>query len=535
MVSYPVYDYWNALFKRFYVRTKKLRLKDIDMNKTARKSFTKHLNSQMLIAVCYFAVYFILGLSLLWKQPFGNPPDEFNRYLIPQYIAEHGTLPNGFDESIRIPAYGFSYAFQPILPYMVQGYAMRLAGCFTQDGDILFYTARVVDFIFGLIMAVFILLLSRKWFRDKRLQWAFCFLTMFIPQSLFLHTYVNTDSCCMMSIAIMLYGLTCCLQDHFRCRSCLIMSAGIILCALSYYNAYGFILSCILLFTAHYLSLQNGRLRLDRKPFFKKGMFIALIVLMGIGWWFVRSYILYDGDFLGLRTRNLCGELYGNEDMKADVRITYQSMGYTIFSMLFRSDFLVLSLNSFICMYGPMVVTTALWIYRFYKLLFLVGILGSLLPLSRFDGETKGIDFSGRRALGRFFHGNMVLCMLIPFVLSIIYSYGIDYQPQGRYLMPILIPLCYYCIRGLEKGSRLFCILVSRLPISHFHLGKGAITGESISKTPEARQHGQQKRPVSEALFDSLLTGLCGLLILVITAAAFLTIFGYAFPYYSAL
>ncbi len=280
---------------------------------------------------------------------------------------------------------------------------------------------------------------------------------------------------------------------------------------------------------------------------------------MGIGWWFVRSYILYDGDFLGLRTRSLCGELYGNEDMKADVRITYQSMGYTIFSMLFRSDFLVLSLNSFICMYGPMVVTTALWVYRFYKLLFLLGILGSLLPLSRFDGETKGIDFSGRRALNKFFHGNMLLCMLIPFVLSIIYSYGIDYQPQGRYLMPVLIPLCYYCIRGLEKGSRLFCILVSRLPISHFHSGKGAKTSDSIPKTPEARQHGQQKktmggktailhtvfgrtrqhgkqkRPVSEALFDSLLTGLCGLLILVITAAAFLTIFGYAFPYYSAL
>ena len=194
----------------------------------------------------YFALYFLVGLSLLYKQPFGDPPDEFNRYLIPQYIAEHGTLPNGYEESIRIPGYGFSYAFQPILPYMVQGYVMYVVKFFTSDAGILLYSARLVDFAFGLVMAVFVLLISRKWFSDKRLQYLFCFLTMFLPQSLFIHTYVNTDSCCMMSIAIMLYGLTCGLQDRFAYSSCIIMSIGIIFCALSYYNAYGFILSCIL-------------------------------------------------------------------------------------------------------------------------------------------------------------------------------------------------------------------------------------------------------------------------------------------------
>ncbi|MCM1304477.1 MAG: hypothetical protein NC305_01745 [Lachnospiraceae bacterium] len=474
--------------------------------KKIQNTFLKHIDPQKLLTICFFALYFILGLSLLFRQPFGDPPDEFNRYLIPRYIAEHGTLPNGFDESIRIPSYGFSYAFQPILPYMVQGYSMRLAGCFTQDPDFLFYTARMVDFVFGLIMAVFLLLLGRKWFQNRALQWLFCFLTMFMPQSFFLHTYVNTDSCCMMSIAVMLYGLTCCLQDHFRYRSCLIMSIGIILCALSYYNAYGFILSCILLFTAHFLSSQGGRIRLDWKPLLKKGLFISALVLLGIAWWFIRSYILYDGDFLGLRTRSLCGELYGNENMKADVRVTYQSMGYSVPSMLFRSDFLVLSINSFICMYGPMIVTTALWIYRFYKFLFLVGILGSILPTSLMGRKTKGIDFSSRTALNRFFHANMALCILIPFILSIIYSYGTDYQPQGRYLMPMLLPLCYYCVRGLEKAVSMIPVLAAKL-----------------------------KKPMSETGSGHLLTGLCVFLILLIVLSAFITVYGHAFPYYAEL
>lgn len=464
-------------------------------------------NREIPVIILYFTLYFVIGLSLLFRQPFGDPPDEFNRYLIPQYIAQHGTLPNGYDESIRIPSYGFSYAFQPILPYMAQGYCMRLVQLFTQDPDILFYSARLVDFVFGLIMAVFVLLLGRKWFADKRLQYFFCFLTMFLPQSIFLHTYINTDSCCMMSTAIMLYGLTCCLENHFAYSSCIVMSIGIILCALSYYNAYGFILSCILLFIAHYLSSQNGRLRLDWKPFFRKGLFISALVLLGISWWFIRSYILYDGDFLGLRTRDLCGALYGNENMNPDVRVTYKSSGYTIPTMLFQSDFLVLSINSFICMYGPMIVTTALWIYRFYKLLFAVGIFGNLIPLSAFSRQKKKKDRPARPALQLFFHANMMLCILIPCILSLIYSYGTDYQPQGRYLMPTLIPLCFYCVRGVDKGMRVCRTLCLRI----------------------------QRKATEETSSDRLFTPFYTALILLVIVAVCITVYGYAFPYYAEL
>ena len=467
---------------------------------------TKKINAnrELPVIILYFTLYCVIALSLLFRQPFGNPPDEVNRYLIPQYIAEHGTLPNGYDESIRIPDYGFSYAFQPILPYMAQGYVMRAVQCFTSDADTIFYAARLVDFVFGLIMAVFVLLLSRKWFKDKRLQYLFSFLVTFLPQSIFLHTYVNTDSCCMMSIAVMLYGLTCCLQNHFEYKSCLTMSIGIILCAMSYYNAYGFILSCILLFIAHYLSFCEGKLHLDWKPFLKKGVFISVLVLLGISWWFIRSYILYDGDFLGLRTRDLCGALYGNENMHPDVRVTYKIQNYTIPSMIFKSDFLVLSINSFICMVGPMIMATATWIYRFYKFLFLIGLLLSPLAI-KFRNKEAGS--AKRPALHAFFHINMVMCILIPCVLSITYSYSIDYQPQGRYIMPALIPLCFYCIMGIEQGVSLLQKLLITL---------------------------HKEKPVGKWC-QHLLTGLSISLIGFIVIALLVTVYGYAFPYYAGL
>ncbi|MDE7269196.1 MAG: hypothetical protein K2N81_01850 [Acetatifactor sp.] len=470
-----------------------------------KKRFLNLTSREFPVIILYFSLYFIIGLSLLFRQPFGDPPDEFNRYLIPQYIAQHGTLPNGYDESIRISSYGFSYAFQPILPYMVQGYCMRMVQFFTQDQDILVYSARMVNFVFGLLMAVFVLLLGQKWFADKRLQYFFCFLTMFLPQSIFLHTYINTDSCCMMSVAIMLYGLTCCLENHFAYSSCTVMSIGIIFCALSYYNAYSFILSCMLLFIAHYLSFQNGKLRLDWKPFFRKGLFVSILVLAGIGWWFIRSYILYDGDILGLRTRAVCGALYGSENMRPDMRVTYKSLGYTIPTMLLKSDFPVLSINSFICTYGPMSIITALWIYRFYKLIFAAGILGNLIPSALLFRRGDQRRTAARPVLCIFFHANMLLCILVPCVLSIIYSYGTDCQPQGRYLMPALIPLCFYCVRGIDKGMHVLKVLCLR-----------------------------RKTDVEEESSSGRLFTFCyAALTLVIVAALCVTVYGYVFPYYA--
>lgn len=463
-----------------------------------------------IIVALYFLIYLIITVSMLIRQPFGNPPDEINRYLIPEYIAAHGTLPNGYEESIRIPGYGFSYAFQPILPYMLQGYAMRLVQCFTGSETALLYVARGVNLLFGLITALFVLLLSKKWFSDKRWQYLFAFLVTFLPQSIFLHTYVNTDSCCMMSIAIMLYGLTLGLKDRFSVSSSVILSIGIILCALSYYNAYGFILSCILLFFANYLSLHSLRLTFDWKAFLRKGLFISVLVLLGIAWWFIRSYLLYDGDFLGLEARDACASLYAIPSLHPDTRVTWQNQGYSMLDMLLQSDFINLSTLSFIGIYGPMTITTSLWVYRFYKLLFPAGILLCFVLNPRHADTKKSLPdtlYRERPAFRIFYHCNMVFCILMPCVLSAYYSYTTDYQPQGRYLLPALIPVCYYCIRGLQKAWFLFSALLQKC---------------------------QKKKPVNTAVLDRCFTGLCVLLCIAIVCCLFVTVYGYAFPYYAA-
>lgn len=454
-----------------------------------------HSRARLALLSLYLLLYSSIALSLLFSQPFGNPPDEYNRFLIPEYIADNGTLPNGYDESIRIGGYGFSYAFQPILPYMLQGYAMRIAGLFTSSGNALLYTARMVNFLFGFVMAILVYLLGQAWFQDKRFSWLFSFLVTLLPQSIFVHTYVNTDSCCMMSIALMLFGLTRGIQDKFSPSSCILLSAGIIFCALSYYNAYGYILSCILLFTAYFFSFHRRRISFALRPFLKKGLFISFLVLTGIGWWFLRSFLLYDGDFLGLKSRDYCASLYALPEFHPDTRVTWKSQGFSLWEMLVSSDFLNLTLLSFIGVYGPMTIVTSIWVYRFYKLLFAAGIgLCLLLPSKQPEGPVSQCS----RAYAGFFHANMIFCMLMPLILSLYYSYTTDYQPQGRYILPMLIPFACYCVRGLHKAA-LFV---------------------------------QGRLPVPEKAADRGITLLCAVLMLCITGFLLLTVYGYALPYY---
>lgn len=49
------------------------------------------------------------------------------------------------------------------------------------------------------------------------------------------------------------------------------------------------------------------------------------------------------------------------------------------------------------------------------------------------------------------FHAIMVFLIITPFLILVRYAYSVDYQAQGRYIMPGIIPFMYYISRGLEK------------------------------------------------------------------------------------
>ena len=404
--------------------------------------------------ILYLLVFFGIAATIAFLQPhidtpplFGNPPDEVHRYLIPRYICRYGTLPNGFDPEVRIPSYGISYAFYTMLPYIVQGFVMRFVNLFTGSEAVLLYTARMVNVCFGTAMAAVVYAIGNRVFSDRRFKWLFCFLVMFLPQSLFIHTYVNTDSLCLFSTAVIVYALVRAYQEGFTKKISIILSLGIIICALSYYNAYGYILSSILLFLFFYIKKeQNGKITYQGKAMLKAGVFIAVIVLIGISWYFIRNAILYDGDILGMESMKKCGELYATAETGSPYAHSYQQRGISIFQMIAETDFFAGMFMSFVGAWGSVSIVGSIWMYRFYKAILVVGMVCFFLLR---DKNSSCIS-QGRKF---FFQINMVFCAVMPLLLCIYYAYSMDFQNQGRYVMPGIIPIMYFVTKGLDKLS----------------------------------------------------------------------------------
>lgn len=421
--------------------------------------------TERILGFIFILLVFAAISSFAVLQPFGDPPDEINRYKVAQYICVHGTLPNGADPEIAIGGYGASYAFQPILPYMIQGYAMRIFFGFTQNYYILTYVARFVNVLFGVLMAVFVRKIAKEAFDKVPAQWLFTLLVVFLPQNLFLHSYVNTDSMAALSAAIIIYASLRGLKDAWKPKTCITLAVGIIFCALSYYNAYGVILSSILLFIYSYLIKKNGKSTLDWKPFLQKGCFIAALVLVGIGWWFIRNAILYDGDFLGMAARSECAVKTALPDYNPLTKMTIKSSGKSIFFLLFNTEFVKKVIDSTIAMFSTMNLETYSFVYSGFKFIFAAALLSLLLPVKN-RLYLKELPSHTRT----FFNAAMLINIIIPILLCIWYSYSWDYQPQGRYILPLLIPFMYFVTVGFTKlqafmgerillGSKIGCAL----------------------------------------------------------------------------
>lgn len=405
----------------------------------------KRLTKEESLEILFYAFLFFLWIVWAWILPFNEGPDEYMRSRIVEYIVEYGKLPTGYQQEIMDYSWGFTYGFRPILPQILEALFVRIGMLFTTDTFSLIFAGRLSSVFCGLVFAGYVRAIAKKLFSCGRMQWLFTLLTVCLPQASFLFTYLNCDSMALMASAMILWYLIKGMEDGFSVPTCLKLSFSFAVCILSYYNAYGFLITGALVYLGYYLeSSRQGEKRW--KEFWSKGFLILGIVFILAGWWFVRNYFLYDGDILGLRTQDTYAEQYAMDILKPSNRQTYQNQGRSILYMLFCSDFISSVAKSFIGVLGPLWYALRWWMYTGYGLIFGAGIVGLV-------AETAGKLRSGRKAVNwkkLFWHLGLVTAILVPNLLNIWYSYATDYQPQGRYSMPMLIPFMYYITRGLS-------------------------------------------------------------------------------------
>lgn len=410
----------------------------------------KLMKRQYVLEVLFLV--FLLWIYCIWArvQPLSGGPDEQMRYQICQYIYEHGSIPAGDDPAVRNPVWGISYAFFPVLAYMWGALFMKIMSIFTTAPFALLMAARFSNMLLGIGMAFIVRRIGNRLFDSRYKSWVLTAFVSLMPGCTFIFTYVNNDGLALFSTAVIVYAWICGIQDGWTYRNCIILGLGVGLCGLSYYNAYGFILCSVLLFG---ITLLMEYWKPGQKALFvKKGSLVCAIALLIVGWWFIRNYMLYDGDILAREASTLCAEMYAKEGYKPSGKLTPQSEGYTFWQMLTQPyggpsiSWIEIVSRSFVGRFGHMNIKMPNWTENNYMDFIKVGFLLMFLhPVRMFRIRKDGVI--SKKAV---FNWVMLIAMIIPNILNAYYSYFSDYQPQGRYSLPMLIPLAYFMITGYE-------------------------------------------------------------------------------------
>lgn len=205
------------------------------------------------------------------------------------------------------------------------------------------------------------------------------------------------------------------------------------------------------------------------------GLVVTAVVAVLAGWWFIRNAILYDGDFIGRSACAKYGAMYAAPGFTEDTKILPKRMDMTIWDMYmwipgkWQYNWLVTVLVSFIGVFGYMNVFLAKIWYKIYILGFGIGILASVPLWKKMlwirkkeetvvrteETEEETITYlvvkkEKRWSREALFHFSMAIAMVIPFILLTIYAYSSDFQAQGRYILPMILPFMYLITKGMD-------------------------------------------------------------------------------------
>lgn len=433
-----IYVFEKYLFSMAYVSMASVKLKIIVLlfNVLIISTLIAVLNNDrkksiVLFLASVFCFYFIWMLVI----PFNKAPDEEMRYLIPKYMYKYGRIPRGEDSHIRNSTWGISYGFTPILSYIISAIFMRIMGLFNSTESYLLLAARLPSVFLSTGTVAFSILISDRLFSKKNL-FLMPTIIAFLPQFAFISSYVNCDALALFSVAWIVYALLRGKDHTWDLKSCIILGSGLGICLMSYYNAYGIILIAIGYCITDVIKNDN----IKKKPIFVaiRVLWVIVPVVAIAGGWFIRNYILYR-DILGLTVSRKYAELYAVDEFKPSNRLTPYNQGIKLSYMLFKMGWIKESILSFIGKFGYMDVSLRNIQYIFIGGILLLGLLMSVFCKDRDNRLYKSFEIQ------------MWIMCFVTIAISIYYSFYNDYQPQGRYCLPMLISVAFLVSNGYNK------------------------------------------------------------------------------------
>ena len=115
-------------------------------------------------------------------------------------------------------------------------------------------------------------------------------------EMIFIFSYINCDGIAVFSFAWIVYYMIKAEKKRWALKECLMLGLGIGICLLSYYNAYGVILTTVIYCVVSVLKDTT----IDNKISFllQRTIWVFIPTFLYAGWWFIRGAFYHNGDFL---------------------------------------------------------------------------------------------------------------------------------------------------------------------------------------------------------------------------------------------
>jgi len=378
----------------------------------------------------------VLYIILAWTMNTNGCPDEPMRTVLTNWIAANGRLPTGYEYEIINPIWGYSYAFTPYLPSMIGAVFASFASLFTTSEHVILFAERLVSVLSGLGSVYISFRIGDKIFTNKSSVYFTSCLVAFWPQVVFLSGYHNNDILSLLCAFIVLDAMISGIKNKWNYMNMMYLAVGVSLCLLAYFFAYGWVLFAVAGF--FYTASKQG---LKQKEILKKAGMVALAVFVLAGWYFIRNGIIYNGDFLGFNQNDLCAAKY--EEEYGVHPVNWPGCYVTPFpQMLFERGWLKWTIESFIGLFGGLVIALDKTFYAYYYFYFISCFV--LFGIYKAKRQTK---------FNWVYIATLVAMILIPLSLSAYSSYTRDYSAQGRYIISSIPAIVLLMGEGVDKHT----------------------------------------------------------------------------------
>ena len=421
-----------------------------------------------------FALYYLFAARYL---PAGAGPDEAIHFNVTHFIAKHHRLPvlPQDQEQLRFTAYGTTRALRPPLSYIVSAIAAKASAVTGASLELSLRLGSVLLCSAAILVAFIALTL---YFNSLWMGVVGAALMGLMPQYAFLASYNNDDSAAIFSVSLAVLSMVLILHKGLGLRTAALMGLSIGLIIVSKFTAW-----LSLPFLAIFLVTQ-----LIHKQRDLPGLLFALFVtsVIGGGWWILFNMYHYGiNDPLQFHiTRQMIDQYAQLPDV---LNKGFAARGFGLKDLLLRNQ------GGFITESFKAVVGNLDWVrlpvgklqYGLYLIVFGIGLTGfairlvlaSVVSSINFKPQTQDNHFSFETLLF------VLICFQVfMFTWTNVYN---DVQIQGRYLIPVLLPmLILFCASLMALGKTSVMALenwfwpgVTRIQLNLLHvLGVIALT-----------------------------------------------------------